>query len=114
MGQLTDNSEKKLIFFIFKVLRFYSVFDTIQIIIISNSKEELIMKKTVFIIALVTALALVAGCKSKPPPPDPSLSDVEKTFYYLYHRFSNDLILEGAKEHTVVSGDTLARLAQAE
>ena len=65
------------------------------------------MKKAFLIGVLVLSALAVFACKSQPKPKstDDELKD-------LYARHSNDLILDGAKTYTVVSGDTLSQIAR--
>ena len=69
------------------------------------------MKKTVFVAALVLGLALVFACKTTQPKQQ--MTEEEKQFKNLYDRYSRGLILDGAEKYTVVSGDTLSRIARA-
>ena len=69
------------------------------------------MKKTVFLIALVSGLALIIACRTQPAPAQPELS-TEDAFRNVYERFHQNLILDGAEVYTVVSGDYLARIAR--
>ncbi len=56
------------------------------------------MKTRIGIVALILALALLAGCAST------------QTFESVYTGFKRDLNLDGAKSYTVVEGDTLAAI----
>jgi hypothetical protein len=82
------------------------------------------MKKILFIVTLSLLAILALSCASKkaavkqkppvteqapaeeaPPPPPPPVEEV-------YEEYSGDIILEGAKPHRVVWGDTLSKLAR--
>ena len=67
------------------------------------------MKKVVLIGALVLSALAVFACKSQPKSSEPKSAEDE--LKDLYARYSGDLILEGARSYTVVSGDTLTNIA---
>jgi hypothetical protein len=81
------------------------------------------IKKTLLIMALLPLAILLLSCASRrpaesqppvasppakeaaPPPPPPTEEQV-------YEKYSGDIILEGARPHRVVWGDTLSKLAK--
>lgn len=82
------------------------------------------MKKTLFMVTLSLLTILALSCASKPaarqpspvteePPPveEEAPPPVEEA-YEVYEEYSGDIILEGAKPHRVIWGDTLSKLAR--
>ena len=70
------------------------------------------MKKTILFTILIVSFALVFACKSQPKPQQPQLTEQEKAFKAVADRYREGLILEGAENYTVVSGDTLSALSR--
>jgi len=71
---------------------------------IKNLFKEFVMKKILLVTALILSIMLVMGCKSTP---------TDKDYVKLYDS-NTGLILDGAKEYTVVHGDTLSDIARKE
>ena len=73
------------------------------------------MKKTVFILALVTGLALVFACKTQPKVAEPATPEDARAEARkkMYDQYGPDLILDGAETYTVQPGDSLVHIAQA-
>ena len=77
------------------------------------------MKKTLILISVLAALALLFSCASQPAAEEASQpavqsiapqTPVEEALVTAYERYASGLILEGATTYTVRSGDTLARI----
>jgi len=62
------------------------------------------MKKIALFLVLAVSVMLAVSCKS-------SQRVTDDTFRAIYNKYYDDLILEGAKEYTVKSGDTLAQIS---
>jgi hypothetical protein len=67
------------------------------------------MKKMCLVAFALAAASLLGACKSAPAnePEDVSLS-----FESVYNKYENKLILDGASDYVVVSGDTLTRISR--
>ncbi|MCL2434175.1 MAG: LysM peptidoglycan-binding domain-containing protein [Clostridia bacterium] len=68
------------------------------------------MAKGSLLIVLALSFVAVLGCKSQPANQTPQTTD--DAFRSVYDRHFDDLILEGAGTHTVVTGDTLSAIAR--
>jgi hypothetical protein len=79
------------------------------------------MKKLYFMMLAVLTIFLVMSCGSAPatetpaPPPQepaPVVQEEPRTVEDVLRTYKNDLIMDGAKTYTVVSGDTLGDIAE--
>ena len=69
------------------------------------------MKRNIFTaVLIILVLAFAVSCKTAPSAAD----DVEAALNYVYDKYRGDIILDGAKSYTVVSGDTLAHISSAQ
>ena len=68
------------------------------------------MKKTLLFAVLIAAMAFSA-CRTQGPAVTPQ-NPVEEALLSIYERFMGDLILTGARRHTVQSGETLVAIAR--
>ena len=69
------------------------------------------MKKTWVLVVMVIIIGLVlavSACKSKPEVK----KTAEEAFQEVYDHYRKDLILDGAENYTVVSGDTLVGISR--
>ena len=69
------------------------------------------MKKTLLFTVLIAVMVL-SSCRTSGPVMSPR-NPTEETLLSIYERFRGDLILIGARRHTVQSGETLAEIARA-
>ena len=65
------------------------------------------MKKNLLVFAVVLFVFCLGACSSGPA----SQEDINNAFERIYSKYRADLILDGAEEYTIVSGDTLSRLS---
>jgi hypothetical protein len=80
------------------------------------------MKKLYFMVLAVLTIFIVMSCGSAPaaeepvaPPPQepaPVVQEAPRTVEDVLRTYKNDLIMDGAKTYTVVSGDTLGDIAE--
>ncbi|MDR2159981.1 MAG: hypothetical protein LBP23_07950 [Treponema sp.] len=92
-------------------------------------EEGEVMKK-IFVLALLPVLLVIFSCATAepapappppaeqpasppPPPPPPAPPPPAPSVEQVYETYSGDLILDGAKSHTVVKTDTLSRITRA-
>ena len=68
------------------------------------------MKKTLLFAVLIAAMAFSA-CRTQGPAVTPQ-NPAEEALLSIYERFTGDLILIGARRHTVQSGETLVAIAR--
>ena len=69
------------------------------------------MKKALFALTLILSMVVIFACASKPIT---TREEIDDAFKKVYQQFRNDIILEGAGTYTVVSGDTLSKIARAQ
>ena len=67
------------------------------------------MKKTCLTAFVLAAAVLAGACKSAPVVEQ---EDVNLSFETVYNKYDNRLILDGATDYVVVSGDTLTRISR--
>ena len=67
------------------------------------------MVTVVLIISVALSGILAVSCQSPPPAPGPT---TEERLARVYDRFFEGLILDGARTHTVVTGDMLSLLSR--
>jgi hypothetical protein len=77
------------------------------------------MKNLFYVTAILLAAVFVMSCASTEPSPAPSTTPSpapapqQETFEQVYETYTDTLILDGAANYTVVSGDTLSRITGA-
>ncbi|MDR1588098.1 MAG: LysM peptidoglycan-binding domain-containing protein [Treponema sp.] len=69
------------------------------------------MKKVAFVLVLATCVMLVFACTSTGGSIT-TQEDANEAFRNIYDEYRSDLILDGAKSYTVVSGDTLSAISR--
>ncbi|MDR2898675.1 MAG: LysM peptidoglycan-binding domain-containing protein [Spirochaetaceae bacterium] len=67
------------------------------------------MKRMISISAVLLMVALAVSCASTK---EATQEDMNEAFDKVYDKYRSSLILDGAATHTVVSGDTLSKIAQ--
>jgi hypothetical protein len=68
------------------------------------------MKKMCLVAFALGAASLLGACKSAPANEQ---EDVNLSFETVYNKYESRLILDGATDYVVVSGDTLTRISRA-
>jgi hypothetical protein len=69
------------------------------------------MKKK-YVAALIVAMATLLGACKSAPAPEPEQEDVNLSFETVYSKYESKLILDGATDYEVKSGDTLTRISR--
>ena len=69
------------------------------------------MKKTLLALTLILSIMMALSCASKAAPIT-TQEELDNAFREIYQQFRGDIILEDAETYTVVSGDTLTRIAR--
>jgi hypothetical protein len=67
------------------------------------------MRKVFLLAVALTAVSLLGACKSTPAEEQ---DDVNLSFENVYNKYQNKLILDGATDYVVQSGDTLTRISR--
>ena len=67
------------------------------------------MRKIITVLACVAVVLFAASCKTGPFS---NQEDANNAFDKIYKQYRSSLILDGAKDYTVVSGDTLSAITQ--
>ena len=67
------------------------------------------MRKILFGLALVLSAIVILACASQQLT---TQEEVDNAFQKIYNEYRSDLILDGAKTYTVVSGDTLSAISR--
>jgi hypothetical protein len=67
------------------------------------------MKKMCLLVLVAALASLLGACKSAPANEQ---EDVNLSFETVYSKYENRLILDGATDYEVVSGDTLTRISR--
>jgi hypothetical protein len=67
------------------------------------------MKKTYLLAVVLVLVSLLGACKSAPAPEQ---EEVNLSFESVYNKYQNKLILDGATDYVVKSGDTLTRISR--
>jgi hypothetical protein len=68
------------------------------------------MKKMCLVVFALAAVSLLGACKSAPA--EEQQEDVSLSFETVYNKYESRLILDGATDYVVVSGDTLTRISR--
>ena len=70
------------------------------------------MRKSIFFVVLVMSVLMIPACKTTSPIT--TQEQANEALQKVYNEYKADLILEGAKTYTVVSGDVLNAISRQE
>ncbi|MDR0402828.1 MAG: hypothetical protein LBH35_04475 [Treponema sp.] len=68
----------------------------------------------VMVIFVIAVFAVSCSTPAPSPEPDPAPAPQQESFEQVYEAYADTLILDGALNHTVVRGNTLSEITQAE
>jgi hypothetical protein len=72
------------------------------------------MKKSIFLVVLVMSVLMIPACTTTSTDPITTQEEANQALQRVYNEYKSDLILEGSKTYTVVSGDVLNAISRSE